>query len=224
MGFHILGIERRFARLKIKEQRGAEFIDSCAWVMRIYRVDENVAADVEIDPYSGGWYIQVGRAGRYVLKWRCFRRKAKWISLLVSATLGAPYAGVSNCIDEEWRLTPEAEAQLNGALHDALELESTSSRGGSHRVSSLGSSRLRSSFGGVVGGSSGFMGGSGKLGGASGSVGEFAGGMAGSSEMLGASGAGGGRQLALPGIKRRACRRLGRFRRLRLDGRAFRGA
>ena len=154
----------------VKAERGDDFVEGCAWVMRIYRVDENMAADVEVDPQAGGWYIHVGRPGQYVFEMALLSPEGEWVSLVVSSMLGAPYAGVSERIDEVWRLTPEAEAALNGALKDALELESTSSRGGSRssptsRGSSgaLGSSRLRSSLGGVVS-SGAFMGASGQTG------------------------------------------------------------
>jgi hypothetical protein len=56
-------------------------------------------------------------------------------------------------------LSPSEEAALSGVIQDVMDLNSTSSKGGSRGVSSLGASRLRSSFGGVVS-SGAFLGGS----------------------------------------------------------------
>ncbi len=143
----------------VKKERGAEFVDSCAWVMRLYRVDEESAADMEIDPAAGGWYIHVGRPGQYVFEMALLSPDGEWVSLVVSSILGAPYAGVSERIDEVWRLSPAEEAALSSVIQDVMDLNGTSSRGGSRGVSSLGASRLRSSFGGVVS-SGAFLGGS----------------------------------------------------------------
>jgi hypothetical protein len=142
----------------VKKERGAEFVDSCAWVMRLYRVDEDAAADFEIDPAAGGWYVHVGRPGRYVFEVALLSPDGEWISLLVSQMLGAPYAGISDRIAETWRLSPEEEAALSGVIQDVLDMNNSSSRGGSKGGGSLGSSRLRSSFGVVS--SRAFLGGS----------------------------------------------------------------
>lgn len=141
---------------KIKAERGESFVNDCAWVLRVYRVDENSAVDMEVEPGVGGWYVQVGKSGRYVFEMALLSPDGEWLSLLVSTMLGAPYAGVSDRIDEQWRLSPEEEAALSASLRDALELQSSSSRGGSS--SFLGASRLMSSFGVVS--SRAFLGGS----------------------------------------------------------------
>ena len=140
----------------IKAQRGEKFVEDCAWVLRVYRVDENSAVDMEIEPGMGGWYVQVGTSGRYVFEMALLSPEGEWLSLLVSTLLGAPYAGVSSRIDEEWRLLPDEEAALNASLRDALDLQNSSSKGGSSGP--LGSSRLMSSFSVVS--SRAFLGGS----------------------------------------------------------------
>ncbi|MEI6231588.1 MAG: DUF4912 domain-containing protein [Planctomycetota bacterium] len=146
---------------RLIQERGADFVDSCAWVMRLYRADEESAADMEINPSAGGWYIHVGRPGKYVFEMALLSPDGEWISLIVSSILGAPYAGVSERIDDVWRLTPEEEAALSGVIQDVMDSNASSSQGGSRSVNSLGSSRVRSSFGVVgVGSSGGFVGGS----------------------------------------------------------------
>ena len=152
----------------VKKERGSEFVDSCAWVMRLYRVEDESASDMEIDPAAGGWYIHVGRPGQYVFEMALLSPDGEWVSLVVSSMLGAPYAGVSERIDEVWRLSPSEEAALSGVIQDVMDMNS--GKGGSHGVSSLGASRLRSSFGGVVA-SGGLGGSSGMLGGSSGFIG-----------------------------------------------------
>ncbi len=77
----------------VKKERGAEFVEDCAWVMRLYRVDEESAADMEIDPSAGGWYIHVGRPGRYVFEIALLSPEGEWVSLVVSSMLGAHVAG-----------------------------------------------------------------------------------------------------------------------------------
>lgn len=140
----------------IKAERGESFVNDCAWVLRVYRVDENSAVDMEIEPNVGGWYVQVGTSGRYVFEMALLSPEGEWLSLLVSTMLGAPYAGVSSRIDEEWRLLPDEEAALSASLRDALDLQNSSSKGGSSGP--LGSSRLMSSFSVVS--SRAFLGGS----------------------------------------------------------------
>ena len=84
---------------RIKSERGEGFVYDCAWVLRVYRVDENSAVDLEIEPGAGSWYVQVGKSGRYVFEMALLSPEGEWLSLLVSTMLGAPYGGVSNRID-----------------------------------------------------------------------------------------------------------------------------
>ena len=37
--------------------RGQSFVDSCAWVLRLYRLDEGVAVDMEIEPAIGPIFL-----------------------------------------------------------------------------------------------------------------------------------------------------------------------
>ncbi|MGD0093160.1 MAG: DUF4912 domain-containing protein [Planctomycetota bacterium] len=125
---------------ELRAQRGAPFVDSCAWVLRIYRINEGSAVDMEIEPAVGNWYIHVGGPGKYMLELGLLSPEGEWISLLVSEIIETPREGVSEAADEEWRLPPEEEERL---LHDALALADARKRGVS---GFLGASRLQSSF------------------------------------------------------------------------------
>jgi len=124
----------------LRAQRGQAFIDSCAWVLRLYRINEGTAVDMEIEPVVGNWYIHVGGAGKYQLELALLSPDGEWISLLVSEVVETPREGPAEVVDEEWRLRPEDEEAL---LHAALELADSRKRGVS---GFLGASRLQSSF------------------------------------------------------------------------------
>jgi len=124
----------------LRAQRGQEFLDSCAWVLRVYRINEGTAVDVEIEPAAGNWYLHVGAPGKYQLELALLSPAGEWVSLAVSEIIETPREGMSEVRDEEWRLSPEDEERL---LHDALALTEARKRGGS---GFLGASRLLSSF------------------------------------------------------------------------------
>ena len=109
-------------------------------MLRVYRINEGIAADMEIEPAVGNWYIHVGAAGRYMLELALLSPDGEWISLLVSEIVETPRETPSETVDEEWRLRPEDEEKL---LHTALELADARKRGVS---GFLGASRLQSSF------------------------------------------------------------------------------
>ena len=128
---------------EIREQRGQNFIDGCAWVLRIYRLNEGIADDTEIDPSVGNWYINVGCSGKYQFELALLSPDGEWITLLVSQIIETPLSGPSSVIDEEWRLRPEDEEAMAAHLGKALDLSDAEKRGVS---GFLGSSRLQSSF------------------------------------------------------------------------------
>ena len=128
---------------EIRAQRGQNFLDSCAWVLRLYRVDEGSATDVEIEPYAGCWYLEAGPSGKYLLELALLAPDGEWISLLVSEIIATPAQGPSDVIDEKWRMRPEDEEALAAFLRKSLDLEDSDKRGVS---GFLGSSRLQSSF------------------------------------------------------------------------------
>ena len=103
----------------VRAERGQGFIDACAWVLRVYRISEGVAVDMEIEPAVGNWYIHVGTFGMYQLELGLLSPDGEWISLLVSQVVGTPREAPSDVVDEEWRLRPEDEEEL---LHAALQL------------------------------------------------------------------------------------------------------
>ncbi|HYG75448.1 MAG TPA: DUF4912 domain-containing protein [Planctomycetota bacterium] len=121
-------------------QRGQPFVDSCAWVLRVHRISEGVAEDIEVDPSAGCWYLHVGRSGRYQLELGLLSPEGEWISLLASYVVETPLDRPSDIIDDEWRMLPEHDAALLGP---ARELSDAAKRGGS---GFLGASRLQSSF------------------------------------------------------------------------------
>jgi hypothetical protein len=125
----------------LRDRRGQSFIDSCAWVLRLHRIHENIAVDIEIDPSSGCWYLNVGGPGTYQLELGLLSPDGEWISLLASYVVKTPRTSPSDVIDEEWGVMPgEDESAL---LQSALGLADAAERGTS---GFLGSSRLQSSF------------------------------------------------------------------------------
>jgi len=128
---------------ELRAQRGQEFLEACAWALRLYRLNEGTAVDVEIEPAAGNWYVHVGAPGKYQLELALLSPGGEWVSLLVSEVIEMPREGLSDVMDEEWRLSPEEEERL---LREALALAEARKRGIS---GFLGASRLRSSFGPV---------------------------------------------------------------------------
>lgn len=125
------------------EERGQGFVDACAWVLRLHRVDDGTAADMEIDPAVGNWYIQVGKPGKFVMELGLLTPDGEWISLLGSHIVRTPPLSVSAVQDEEWRLRPEDEEALLERLRKSFDLEDSAKHGTS---GFLGASRLQSSF------------------------------------------------------------------------------
>lgn len=144
---------------RIQYERGQGLIDASAWVLRLHRISEDCAVDIEIDPSVGNWYIHVGKPGRYQLELGLLTPEGEWISLLASNELETPAEGISDRIDEEWRLRPEDEERLRQMLLKELGLvdgpETRKRRGASEFA---GGSRMLSSWklaGSWLGGSSG---------------------------------------------------------------------
>lgn len=131
---------------RITYARGHALIEASAWVLRLHRIDEDCAIDMEIDPSIGNWYIHVGKPGRYQLELGLLTPDGEWISLLASNEIITPAEGLSDRIDEEWRLRPEDEERLRLLLMKELGLDSeglAQRRGGSEFVAT---SRLLSSW------------------------------------------------------------------------------
>jgi len=125
----------------LRDTRGQNFIDSCAWVLRLHRIHENVAIDMEIDPSTGNWYLNVGGPGTYQVELGLLSPDGEWISLLASYIVKTPRTSPSDLIDEEWGSLPEDEE--SAVLQAALDLSDAGERGTS---GFLGASRLQSSF------------------------------------------------------------------------------
>jgi hypothetical protein len=132
--------------LDVRQARGDNFVDSCAWVLRLYRLNEGVAIDMEIDPSIGNWYIDVGGPGRYQTELALLSPDGEWITLLVSQVVSTPALGPSDIIDDEWRMRPEDEelAEYLRRLAAEIAAESAANRGNS---GFLGASRVAASFG-----------------------------------------------------------------------------
>lgn len=147
---------------RIGNARGYGLIDASAWVLRLHRISEDCAVDIEIDPSIGNWYVHVGKPGRYQLELGLLTPEGEWISLLASNEIETPAEGVSDRIDEEWRLRPEDEERLRLLLLKELGLDGDAAarkrRGASEFV---GASRNLSSWrlaGSWLGGASSFGG------------------------------------------------------------------
>jgi len=129
---------------EVRDARGQGFIYSCAWVLRLYRLNEGSAVDMEIDPSIGNWYVDVGGPGRYQLELALLSPDGEWITLLVSQIIETPAESPSEVIDEEWAMRPEDEEALLRLMR--LDMGNAQERGGS---GFLGASRVAASFGAV---------------------------------------------------------------------------
>jgi hypothetical protein len=118
----------------LRARRGQAFIDSCAWVLRLHKIDDQMAIDIEIAHGAGNWYLYTGRPGNYQLEMGLLAPDGEWVSLLASGAIRTPTASVSPVVDERWRMRP---AEQEAILPQLEALGSTD----------LGSSRLQSSFG-----------------------------------------------------------------------------
>lgn len=107
----------------LRQARGPGFLEACAWVLRLHRISEGVAVDLEIDPSVGNWYIHVGKSGRYQFELGLLTPDGEWVSLLASQEFETPAEGPSESFDEEWRLRPEDEERLHRLLLKELGLE-----------------------------------------------------------------------------------------------------
>ncbi|MCY3023759.1 MAG: DUF4912 domain-containing protein [Planctomycetota bacterium] len=125
---------------EVRAARGQAFLDACAWVLRLYRINDGDAVDMEIEPAAGSWYIRVERPGRYLFELGLLSPEGEWISLVSSYSLETPREGPSEIVDEEWRMRPEDKEAI---MRAATELAEARKRGVS---GFLGASRLQSSF------------------------------------------------------------------------------
>jgi hypothetical protein len=152
--------ELRGSRLRtLSRLRGESFVDSCAWALRLHRIDENVAHDIEVDASAGCWYIHLDRQGRYQVELALLSPDGEWIPLLASHVINLPSAQPSQNANEVWsdpgerELSDEERAKLDEALWpDDLFGGSSGFAGSSRARSSFSSHSVRSSF---VGSSSG---------------------------------------------------------------------
>jgi hypothetical protein len=152
--------ELRGSRLRtLSRLRGETFVDSCAWALRLHRIDEGVAHDIEVDASSGCWYIHLDRQGRYQVELALLSPEGEWIPLLASHVINLPAAQPSQNANEVWsdpgerELSDEEREKLDEALWPEDLFGGSSGFTGSSRArSSFSSHSVRSSF---VGSSSG---------------------------------------------------------------------
>ncbi|GMV79908.1 MAG: hypothetical protein AMXMBFR7_10920 [Planctomycetota bacterium] len=126
----------------IRHDRGQGFIDACAWVLRLHRIDEDLAVDLEIDPSIGNWYLHVGKTGTYQVELGLLSPDGEWISLVASQLVRTPGEAPSEIYDEQWRLRPEEEARLHNRLLKDLGFDAA----GKPTSQFLGSSRIPASW------------------------------------------------------------------------------
>lgn len=87
---------------EVISERGSAFVDSSSWVLRIHRVDEGIAVDIEVDPSIGGWYVNVGRPGRYQFEISLVSPYGEFVSLAASRVIVTPSESMSAEVDERW--------------------------------------------------------------------------------------------------------------------------
>ncbi|MCZ7644760.1 MAG: DUF4912 domain-containing protein [Planctomycetota bacterium] len=127
---------------RLRQHRGSGFIQSCAWVLRLHRLDEDLAVDLEIDPSIGNWYLHVGKTGSYQVELALLSPEGEWITLVASQVIRTPGEGPSDVFDEQWRLRPEEEARLHRLLLKDLGFDAE----GRPTSAFMGASRIPSSW------------------------------------------------------------------------------
>lgn len=179
---------------RIHGARGAAWVESSAWVLRLHRYAEGMAIDVQVDPRVGNWYIHVGQPGEYQIELGLLSREGEYLTLLASQMVITPSDRPSDITDEAWQLLKEREEELYQRLLKELGLTADARQRGVSGF--VGASGVPSSWPaaswrlpGSVLGASREQSGAG-LGGASGVGGIGSSGMSGLSSALGTSGSG----------------------------------
>ncbi len=88
--------------LNLRALRSDAFLAACAWVLRLHRINEGIAVDLEISPSAGNWYLRTGKPGRYQLELGLLSSTGEWMPLLASTAFDMPNAVVSEQTDEQW--------------------------------------------------------------------------------------------------------------------------
>ena len=133
----------------VKHDHGQNILEEAAWVLRLHRVNEELAVDLEIDPSIGNWYLHVGDAGAYQLELGLLTCEGDWISLVASQVLNPPAESQSDILDEHWRLRPEDERKMQALLMEEFGLAAIKSQ---HQRSSRfkGASEFRLPTSGIL--------------------------------------------------------------------------
>jgi len=107
---------------ELKTLHGAEFLDSCAWVLRLYRLNHDEAEDMEIEPSAGNWYIHVAPSGKYQLELALLSPEGDWISLIFSDPIETPRDNLSDMMPNDDDDEEEEEYEHLPATQAAIEL------------------------------------------------------------------------------------------------------
>lgn len=107
---------------RIREIRGSEFVDACAWILRLHRYAEGMAVDVQVEPRVGNWYVYVGEPGEYQLELGLLSSEGEYLTLLASQVVITPSDRPSDVTDEEWELAKQREEELYQRLLKELGL------------------------------------------------------------------------------------------------------
>lgn len=130
----------------LNRERGEGFIDACAWALRLHRIDEGIAQDIEIDSSAGCWYIQLDRQGRYQIELALLSPDGEWIALMASHIVQMPAEQPSPHANETWTSDDQLHADMDEEALRKLDelLWPEGLRSGSSGFA--GSSRVRSSL------------------------------------------------------------------------------
>jgi hypothetical protein len=75
---------------ELRKRLGPEMLPACTWALRLYRLKDYVAEDVEIQETANNWYLRLSSPGKHQVELALLSPGGDWFSLLVSQVVETP--------------------------------------------------------------------------------------------------------------------------------------